>query len=126
MAAVEVGLGLSNWNFILNVHLGPLCRILVGWNTTRVEVNMVHTATQWITCDALSLGDGSTVRITYVYDLNTPASRCILCDYLVEQKVINSSIPWVILGDFNAILSTRDKHGGILNGTTIWMTFPRA
>ncbi|KAJ6408820.1 hypothetical protein OIU84_008506 [Salix udensis] len=98
MAAMEVGLGLSNWNFILNVHLGPLCRILMGWNTTRAEVNMVHTATQWITCDALSLGDGSTVRITYVYGLNTPASRCILWDYLVEQKkkdTIFKRLDWV-------------------------------
>ncbi|KAJ6304680.1 hypothetical protein OIU78_020287 [Salix suchowensis] len=112
MEAVETGLGLANWKFISNAHMAPLCRILVGWNMEKADISMVHSASQWLTCDALSLGDGSTVWITYVYGLNTPTSRCSLWNYLEEQKVLNNSIPWIILRDFNAILSTRDRHGG--------------
>ncbi|KAJ6398744.1 hypothetical protein OIU77_019506 [Salix suchowensis] len=112
MEAVETGLGLANWKFISNAHMAPLCRILVGWNMEKADISMVHSASQCLTCDALSLGDGSTVRITYVYGLNTPTSRCSLWNYLEEQKVLNNSIPWIILRDFNAILSTRDRHGG--------------
>ncbi|KAJ6737818.1 hypothetical protein OIU85_019839 [Salix viminalis] len=67
MEAVKFGLGLANWKFISNAHMAPLCRILVGWNTERADISMVHSASQWLTCDALSLGDGSTVRITCLW-----------------------------------------------------------
>ncbi|KAJ6295939.1 hypothetical protein OIU78_023879 [Salix suchowensis] len=80
MANVENGLGLSCWQFVSNMHHGHLCRILVCWNSKRVSVTIIHTASQSVTCDVLSKTDGSSIR--------------------------------GILGDFNAILSSRDRRGG--------------
>ncbi|KAJ6344867.1 hypothetical protein OIU77_007128, partial [Salix suchowensis] len=124
MAAVEVGLGLSNWLFTSNVHCSSLCRILVGWNADKISVTVVHAASQWLTCDVVTLADGGKMRISFVYGLNTPASRTALWDYLEQQNLTNSPDPWAILGDFNAILGMRDRQGGTLNGTSIWTNSP--
>ncbi|KAB5514312.1 hypothetical protein DKX38_028218 [Salix brachista] len=112
MKVVEDGLGLINWEYFLNVHHSSLCRILVGWNADKVGVAMVHSASQWLTCDVTTLEDGSKIRVSFVYGLNSPLGRKALWDYLEQQKTPNSTIPWAILGDFNAILSSSDKHGG--------------
>lgn len=112
MKVVEDGLGLINWEYFSNVHHSSLCRILVGWNADKVGVAMVHSASQWLTCDVTTLEDGSKIRVSFVYGLNSPLGRKALWDYLEQQKTPNSTIPWAILGDFNAILSSSDRHGG--------------
>ncbi|KAJ6740176.1 hypothetical protein OIU79_000334 [Salix purpurea] len=113
--AVVAGMGISNWNFLSNIQHHHLCRILVGWNSKKVTVTVVHTATQWISCDVKSLEDGSIFRVTFVYGLNTPAERATIWRYLITEKTHNTSVPWGIMGDFNAIMSSRDCQGGDSN-----------
>ncbi|KAJ6704110.1 hypothetical protein OIU85_029973 [Salix viminalis] len=78
----------------------------------KVGVVMVHSDSQWLTCDVTTLEDGSKIRVSFVYGLNSPLGRKALWDYLEQQKTPNNTIPWAILGDFNAILSSSDRHGG--------------
>ncbi|KAJ6319643.1 hypothetical protein OIU78_015120 [Salix suchowensis] len=124
MAKVEKGLGLSSWQFVSNMHHGHLCRILVCWNPKRVSVCTVHTASQWVTCDVLSKEDGSSIRVTFVYGLNLPVERRAIWSYLISQKLVNTSVPWGILGDFNAILSSRDRSSGDQHWHTHMDEFP--
>lgn len=51
--------------------------------------------------------------ITIVYDFDTPNARMRLWDSL-RGLTLNSSEPWLILGDFNAILSHEDRLNGEL------------
>ncbi|KAG5610925.1 hypothetical protein H5410_022206 [Solanum commersonii] len=48
-----------------------------------------------------------------VYDFDTPNARMRLWDSL-RGLTLNSSEPWLILGDFNAILSREDRLNGEL------------
>ncbi|KAG5224356.1 RNA-directed DNA polymerase, eukaryota, Reverse transcriptase [Salix suchowensis] len=101
MAKVENGLGLSKWQFISNINHSHLCRILVGWNPKK-----------WISCDVLSQANGSSIRVTFVYGMNSPVDRRALWSYLSSQKMVNNTVSWTILGDFNAITNSRDRSGG--------------
>ncbi|KAB5569560.1 hypothetical protein DKX38_003353 [Salix brachista] len=88
MDAVVAGMGISNWNFLSNIQHHHLCRILV---------------------------DGSVFRASFVYGLNTPAERATIWRYLITEKTHNTFVPWGIIGDFNAIMSSRDRQGGDSN-----------
>ncbi|KAJ6377649.1 hypothetical protein OIU78_027976 [Salix suchowensis] len=112
MATVECGLGIQSWQFQSNVHLCSLCRILVGWDATKVTVIVVHMVVQWITCDVIDIGGNGLTRISFVYGLNTPVERQPLWNYLAQQGTFNSTNPWVVMGDCNAILSSMDRQGG--------------
>ena len=110
--AVEKGLGLHGWKFISNESQHPLCRILIGWNTQKVTTSLVSFASQWITCDVVSLLDCRRIRVTMVYAFNTPTQRKSLWNYLGDQHANGNQDSWVVLGDFNATHSLADRHGG--------------
>ncbi|KAJ6383788.1 hypothetical protein OIU78_027144, partial [Salix suchowensis] len=109
---VEAGLALPNWRYVSNISHHPTCRILVGWNSRKVKITNVQLANQWVTCDAEVKGGSGLMRVTFVYGQNTPAERHDLWNYLINQSLSNGSIPWVVMGDCNAILSGEDRHGG--------------
>ncbi|KAJ6736100.1 hypothetical protein OIU85_018321 [Salix viminalis] len=113
--AVQTGLGLQGWDFISSYGQNSKCRILLGWNPQRVSLQMVNLNTQWVTCDVVSLSDSRCIRVTMVYALNTPAERSTLWQYLLSQQATCGDDPWVVLGDFNATISTADRHGGDTN-----------
>ncbi|KAB5564260.1 hypothetical protein DKX38_004314 [Salix brachista] len=92
MARVEAGLGLQSWQ--------------------KISVTVIHSDPQWLTCEVKSLLDGTSIRTTFIYGLNTQEERSAIWSYLSTQKSLNSTSPWGILGDFNAIISSRDRQGG--------------
>ncbi|KAJ6397271.1 hypothetical protein OIU84_020273 [Salix udensis] len=102
----------ANWQAISNVHDNPLCRIVVGWNFDKFEVNMVHSSSQWITCDVLSLSSQDKIRLTFIYGSNSYKIRSSLWQYIKDVSIDNVNIPWALLGDFNAILRPSDRCGG--------------
>ncbi|KAJ6327909.1 hypothetical protein OIU77_009730 [Salix suchowensis] len=109
---VETNLNLNGWKFISNISDEVPCRILIGWNPFIFNLTCLHSNPQWITCEATSLNSGETFLITYVYRRNTPAGRQPLWDYLTNNCQSFSSQPWVLLGDFNAIMHPNQRSGG--------------
>nr|TKR98083.1 hypothetical protein D5086_0000206310 [Populus alba] len=63
----------------------------------------------------LPLSSNTSLKITFVYGLNTPAGRGRLWDYILRQTPQFSSSPWVLMGDFNATLKATDRSGGDTN-----------
>ncbi|KAB5529711.1 hypothetical protein DKX38_019792 [Salix brachista] len=124
MEAVEAGMGISDWHFLSNIQHDHLCRILVGKNSKRISVTAVHKATQWITCDIKGLEDDSAFRVTFVYRLNTPTECAAIWSYLIIEKTHNTPVPWGIMGDFNAIMSSRDRQGGDSNWYSHMKDYP--
>ncbi|KAJ6435117.1 hypothetical protein OIU84_000357 [Salix udensis] len=104
MEAVESGLGLSNWRYSSNTLLQPLCRIMICWNPQRVAISNIILDSQWITCDVESKQRGGYARVTFVYGHNSLAERIALWNYLSQQQTVNGSCPWMVTGDFNAIM----------------------
>ncbi|KAJ6711205.1 hypothetical protein OIU79_007620 [Salix purpurea] len=123
-AMVEKGLGLSDWSFFSNGQQRPLCRIMLGWNTKLIEVNILSSGGQWITCDTANIAGGQKLRVTFVYGSSTPTDRQELWYYLQYQNSINGSQPWLVSGDFNAIMRVSDRQGGDSNWYRYMDDFP--
>ncbi|KAB5519348.1 hypothetical protein DKX38_023667 [Salix brachista] len=113
-----------NWKAITNVQFSSLCRILVGWNPSRIDVTLIHSSAQWMTCDVRSISNSEITRITFVYGMNGYVDRSSLWHYIQESSVLNTNIPWTLLGDFNAIMRPSDRCGGSNNWVSHHDDFP--
>ncbi|KAJ6426625.1 hypothetical protein OIU84_022261 [Salix udensis] len=59
-------------------------------------------------------GGGPLVRVTFVYGSSTPAERQELWHYLQYQSSINAATPWLVTGDFNAIMRRQQGRDSIM------------
>ncbi|KAJ6767708.1 hypothetical protein OIU74_021554 [Salix koriyanagi] len=87
-------------------------RIIVGWNPRVFDVQCMQCTKQWITCRVTSAQHSLDVIVSFIYGLNTPAEREEVWDYIGMQVGWSQSIPWVLLGDFNATMNITDSIGG--------------
>jgi hypothetical protein len=110
--SIESTLAPSYWKYCSNLSSSPTCRILVGWNSQKLNLTCIHSASQWLTCEVIPFSSSSPLRITFIYGHNTPAARLALWDYINQESVSTVGIPWIVLGDFNAILQASDRSGG--------------
>ncbi|KAG5224255.1 Exo endo phos domain-containing protein [Salix suchowensis] len=91
MQSVVTGLGLNNWDYLSN-GVGQIpSRILIGWNKA--------------TCNI-------TYKITFKYGHNSPPDRLSLWSYISHHSTAFSSAPWLLMGDFNAVMERSDRSGG--------------
>jgi len=112
LASIEPFLAPSYWKYCSNIHSSPTCRILVGWNSQKLNLTCIHSASQWLTCEVTQVSSPSPIRITFIYGHNNPAARLSLWEYLNQESHSTAGIPWIVLGDFNAILQANDRSGG--------------
>ena len=82
---------------------------MVFWNPATVKVNLIASSAQALHFSVSSLISQSSFMITFVYGFNTISARRSLWG---DLRRWNSSYPWMVLGDFNSILSSVDKHNG--------------
>src|SRR6516165_6265357 len=101
-----------SWHYISNASNSVACRVLVCWDPTVFSITSTHMSSQDITCQVTRLADGIPFGITFVYESNDPGCRRLLWDFLGSQARVFSSLPWVVLGDFNVILRASDRVGG--------------
>ncbi|XP_062100119.1 uncharacterized protein LOC133805997 [Humulus lupulus] len=86
-------------------------RIMVSWNPGMFTVNVLNCTSQLMHLDVTSLAGKEQFLVTYVYEMNDEQGRDILWTDLkdIADKVIG---PWLLLGDFNDILSVEERIGG--------------
>ncbi|KAJ6670239.1 hypothetical protein OIU85_023212 [Salix viminalis] len=85
---------------------------MICWNPQRVSISNIILDSQWITCDVESKQRGDYARVTFVYGHNSPTERIALWSYLSHQQTVNGPCPWMVTGDFNAIMHPSDRNGG--------------
>nr|TKS10936.1 hypothetical protein D5086_0000078410 [Populus alba] len=102
-------LRLKHWHYYTNVDATSTARIVVFWNPTTVQVELMASSAQALHLSVSSLISQYTLRISFVYGFNTISTRRALWG---DLRRWNSSCPWMILGDFNSVLSSTDKHNG--------------
>ncbi|KAF9663126.1 hypothetical protein SADUNF_Sadunf17G0006000 [Salix dunnii] len=115
LAAVQANFLPSRWEAISNISYNPICRIILGWNSQKFKVQLVHASAQWITCSIRSPNNVEVLKITIVYASNSYKERTVLWHYLLDSSVSYAAIPWAIMGDFNATLRPGDCCGGSNN-----------
>ena len=74
----------------------------------------MHSYFQWITRDVSNLVNGCFFVVTFVYGLNIFTGCQTLWHYLLGHAIAFLSKSWLILRDFNDIMSTSNKCGGDL------------
>ncbi|KAJ6345277.1 hypothetical protein OIU78_008031 [Salix suchowensis] len=115
LAHVQGKLGIPGWEFASNIRNEGQCRILVSWNAKSLRMNQIHYDDQWVTCEATCARTNDDVSITFVYGLHTHAERRQLWHYLTGISNFKAHSPWIVMGDFNAVLNPSDRQGGALN-----------
>nr|TKS12517.1 hypothetical protein D5086_0000062540 [Populus alba] len=112
ITSVQATLAPPYWQFYSNINSNPTCRILVGWNPHKLQLICLHSSPQWLTCEATHASLPHPIKITFIYGHNTPAERHALWHYITRESSLNTCIPWLVMGDFNAIMQTGDRIGG--------------
>ncbi|KAJ6678181.1 hypothetical protein OIU85_008741 [Salix viminalis] len=116
LPSIIEGLSLDNWGHLSNDDGRNPSRILIGWNKETCNLTSIHSSPQWLTCEVSTLNNSSLFRITFIYGQSTPARRVDLWNYITQHHFAFSSKPWLIQGDFNAIMGRNDRSGG----STAW------
>ncbi|KAJ6419697.1 hypothetical protein OIU84_029756 [Salix udensis] len=111
LTIAQEGLSLDNWGHLSNDDGRNPSRILVGWNKATCNLTSIHSSPQWLTCEVSTLNNSSLFRITFIYGQSTPARRVDLWNYITQHHFAFSSKPWLIQGDFNAIMGRNDRSG---------------
>lgn len=84
---------------------------LYSHNYIDVEIGVVGSQEHW--------------RFTGLYGFASNGDRMRTWS-LIRSLAAQSSLPWVVAGDFNEILSNSEKSGGPLRGAIPMMNFRRA
>ncbi|XP_031288180.1 uncharacterized protein LOC116146875 [Pistacia vera] len=77
-------------------------------------IDSLHSSLQEITCRVTHVSEGFSFGITFVYGSNDPGNHRNLWDFFRDQvaEFDSEGLPWLVLGDFNAILGAFDRVGG--------------
>lgn len=102
------------WRWETNYSHSDLGRIWVVWDPV-VSVIIYKTSAQYILCGIYDLSTQVSITSAFVYGFNTEAERQELWRDIstLNQLSLLSSSPWVLLSDFNQIL-TMDEHYSVL------------
>ena len=102
---------LKNWKLLSNAAAASSARIVVFWNPTSVNIDLLDFSAQGLHVLISSLVHQSKFYASFVYGFNTIIARRTLWD---DLRNWSPNSPWLILGDFNSLLSQSDKHRGEL------------
>ncbi|XP_062109524.1 uncharacterized protein LOC133820993 [Humulus lupulus] len=83
-------------------------RILIIWRRVFVKVTVIEETSQYVHCKSRMASQKFPFSATFVYGHNTLEERKILWQSLPK----NSADAWVMLGDFNAVFTAKDRNGG--------------
>lgn len=91
------------------MNVARYARIVFVWNPASVTVELLDVSEQGLHVSISCLISQLRFVATFVYGLNTISARRCLWDNLRQWA---PALPWIIMGDFNSILSQQDKHNG--------------
>lgn len=99
---------LPGWNYQANYEHNRLGRIWFCWSPS-VEVTPLSISSQLITC-WVKMEDGKQCLCSCVYASNFQMDRRVLWSELLDNQTmyVTATTPWIVLGDFNKILSTTE------------------
>ncbi|XP_050214834.1 uncharacterized protein LOC126665939 [Mercurialis annua] len=133
---------LYDWNLIENYEFSNLGKIWIIYNKTRIKVLKIDSSDQFVHCKVEY--DNNEFEWTIIYGANQLMDRQILWHKLVQMSSRITS-PWMIQGDFNAVMGENDRcvgneldsnhaselkdcinNSGLLDDRRIWRRLDRA
>jgi hypothetical protein len=98
---------LKNWKFVSNAEIANTARIVLLWNPSTISIEVINLSAQGIHVVINNMVTRYCFTATFVYGYNIISARRALWE---DLKRWCPSSPWIVLGDFNSILSQDDKH----------------
>ncbi|XP_059288638.1 uncharacterized protein LOC132041992 [Lycium ferocissimum] len=100
----------GGWEYRSNHAAHYNGRLLLVWRKDWFDVVIESEAAQAMTCQITCLSRQLRFNATFVYAFNQKEERKELWNYIMQLNL--RSGPWVVLGDFNAVLHAEDRIGG--------------
>ncbi|KAK6803540.1 hypothetical protein RDI58_001324 [Solanum bulbocastanum] len=110
-ASIIIKKNMAGWNWCTHESNNVRGRIWVIWNPNEVTFTRKEDAVQYIHGLIMIKQSNIQFQFTAVYGLHTIATRLPLWT-AIKQLNNNINEPWLIMGDFNSILTQRDRPGG--------------
>ncbi|XP_056690338.1 uncharacterized protein [Spinacia oleracea] len=98
------------WNFTTNVNHSTSGRIILAWDPNSFTVNIESMSSQHVHCFITPRSTGTGFFGTFIYGMNDMKDRVPLWNSLC-QIADHCNQPWVIMGDFNALMDIEDRVG---------------
>lgn len=98
----------NKWSMVTNKGLARNIRILLLWDDREIALSVIKMTDQCIHCHITSVSGDYNGFVTFVYAMNAATDRGRLWD-LLKQEESHITEPWLILGDFNVVLSPTEK-----------------
>ncbi|KAJ9563335.1 hypothetical protein OSB04_008495 [Centaurea solstitialis] len=104
----------GRWSWVSNQSVSLHgTRIIMAWNSAVMDIMIIETHAQFIHCEVRLRGVVQPWFCTVVYGANNSILRRQLWSGLRKFRAIMGNQPWVIMGDFNAMLFPHDALGGV-------------
>lgn len=101
-----------DWKYHSNHEVVQGGRIVILWNPQQVECEPMETHAQAIHYKVINKINAQTFFCSFVYGASNPTDREELWSSLISSGV-NHAQPWMLLGDFNSVLSIDERQGGV-------------
>ncbi|XP_062105698.1 uncharacterized protein LOC133817249 [Humulus lupulus] len=98
----------TGWCFTSNNAWHSGGRIVVSWNPSSFNVNIIKCTSQLIHLGVATVDNKNFFFVTYVYAFNDEEGRKRLWKDLQDLSVMG---PWIVMGDFNDILAKEERIG---------------
>ena len=99
------------WKQVNNFDQHAAGRICVIWNPAKVDLVSLGGSSQVIHCNVTCLVTSKSVCMSFIYGLHSIVARRPLWNNLKDFG-LRCSMPWILLGDFNSILSAEERING--------------
>ncbi|KAL0292612.1 UNVERIFIED_CONTAM: hypothetical protein Scaly_2581900 [Sesamum calycinum] len=101
---------LLNWSWF-DDYAGPEGRIWLAWNPLEVGVDILRVESQFVHCRAFNKRLHTRCLITVLYGAYDLIPRRNLWSALCNLSAVTLNEPWLVLGDFNAVMDDSEVHG---------------
>ncbi|XP_075083356.1 uncharacterized protein LOC142167099 [Nicotiana tabacum] len=107
---VRIKIG-NDWEVFANYTHAPNGKIWILWKTQHVKVKVILAGAQLVHCEVRDKHSDVTCCLTFVYGYNTIEKRQEIWTQL-RQIHSNMVEVWLVLGDFNTMISVSDRING--------------
>ncbi|KAL0283664.1 UNVERIFIED_CONTAM: Retrovirus-related Pol polyprotein from type-2 retrotransposable element R2DM [Sesamum radiatum] len=101
---------LARWRWFMD-YTGPGNRIWIAWNDDIIDVDILNVDSQYVHCRVHFHELHEIILITVVYGANEVSTRRDLWQGLIELAETVGNEPWLVGGDFNAVLDMSEVCG---------------
>ncbi|KAH7852585.1 hypothetical protein Vadar_026731 [Vaccinium darrowii] len=101
----------AQWSYAHNGIPGRVARILVGWNSQLLKVDVIHTSSQLL-LTKVTMVDTRVFYASWVYGQNLSGDRRSLWGEMFSLASSIGTTPWIQLGDFNVVRRRSERVVG--------------